>query len=514
MKIKALFLFLLLSLASPAGAVDVITRWLVFTNAPLGNTNSVTLNASTRTYTNTPSGSPATLIQQTNSIPYSATNTANQLTAYKVSTAHTIGVGTNYFNVRGGIGEFPALSLSAGFGFITNSTQTVSSPTFVVRVPISSEVSSNQASIGSLLVKGISDYSTNAIATNAAAGSNYITKGASPRQHVASQITLNGGFSGVMDKMTNGYGTNQIFDSPQTTNLVNRGNAIRSDGTGGNSFQAGSNALASGVLSTAVGNSATAGAYGFAGGYSASASSNSATAAGAFAAATADRATALGNLTVASAVGATAVGSEDTVASGPNSFAGAAGAVASGSNSMAVGFSASSTHDNSAAIGPGDYTGAFVQTTDTNQVRIGTANHRTSIPGQLLVSGSQSNTTFRGTNVINGRVDFTPRNNTGLANGNNAGVVLGTNVYIRLSGATTIAYMGGFAAEQDGSFHILRISGSITNTFGNESGVDATAANRIVTGTGGDLSYTNNPLVIGIIYDSTSARWNLMGVYR
>ncbi len=542
MKIKALFLFLLLSLARPAGAVDVITRWLVFTNAPLGNTNSVTLNASTRTYTNTPSGSPATLIQQTNSIPYSATNTANQLTSYKVSTAHTIGVGTNYLTVRGGIGENLTLSVSAGFGFVTNSTQTVSSPTFVVRVPMTTEAASNQVSIGSLLVKGMSDSSTNAFGTNSTATSNHITKGASPRQHVASPITLNGGFSGVLENITNGYGTNQVFDSPQTTNLVNRGNAIRSEGSGGNSLQVGSNALSSGTRAVALGVNSTAtntDALAVGTGTSAAgaatalgngtiASGNNSTASGSGAFATGSGATANGNLAGATGLGSIAIGqapqatkdysiaigNEDTLVSGTNSIAIGLEATASGYRGTALGPGAAASYDFSTALGGYDYTGTAASASDTNQVRLGTGNQRVSIPGQLLVSGSQSNTTFRGTNVINGRVDFTPRNNTGLANGNNAGVVLGTNTYVRLSGATTIAYLGGFAAEQDGSFHILRISGSITNTFGNESGVDATAANRIVTGTGGDLSYTNNPLVIGIIYDGTTSRWNLMGVYR
>ena len=130
-----------------------------------------------------------------------------------------------------------------------------------------------------------------------------------------------------------------------------------------------------------------------------------------------------------------------------------------------------------------------------------------------------TNQVFRGTNVINGRVDFTSRANTSLVNGANAGIILGTNVYVRLSGATTIAGISGFAAEQDGSFHILQFSGAITNVIVNEANstdiaTDGTAANRIVTGTGTNFYATNSPLVIPVVYDATAARWRIMNFLR
>ena len=202
---------------------------------------------------------------------------------------------------------------------------------------------------------------------------------------------------------------------------------------------------------------------------------------------------------------ATGIG-RSTSAGGTNSVALGYGATigALAQHGIAIGRDATSTHSNAIVIGAG------TTSSGTNQIRLGTSTTWIQSPG-IFADNTHTNTTFKGTNVVSGRVDFTPRNNSSLANGNNSGVVLGTNVFVRLSGATTIAYIGGFAAEQDGSFHILRISGSVTNTFGNESGVDATPANRIITGTGGDLSYTNNPLVIGIIYDATTARWNLIG---
>lgn len=122
-----------------------------------------------------------------------------------------------------------------------------------------------------------------------------------------------------------------------------------------------------------------------------------------------------------------------------------------------------------------------------------------------------SNNVFRGTNVINGRIDFTSRANTSLADGNNSGVVLGTNVYVRLSGHSAACTNAGFVAEQDGSFHILEFDNPVNNlTILNNSGLDAAAANRITTGTGGDLNFTNNPVIIQVIYNATAARWRLV----
>ena len=41
-------------------------------------------------------------------------------------------------------------------------------------------------------------------------------------------------------------------------------------------------------------------------------------------------------------------------------------------------------------------------------------------------------------------------------NGNNAGIALGTNQVVELSGATTIAFIAGFAATGDGDERVLR----------------------------------------------------------
>jgi len=153
-----------------------------------------------------------------------------------------------------------------------------------------------------------------------------------------------------------------------------------------------------------------------------------------------------------------------------------------------------------------------------------TSAHTVSVAGNLEVAGktqlgTATNNTWTGTNTLNGRLDFTSRANAGLVNGANSGIVLGSNVFVRLSGATTVAGISGFAAEQDGSFHVVQFSGAITNVIINEVNstdiaTDATAANRIVTGTGTNYYATNSPLVIPFIYDATAQRWKIVNFLR
>jgi hypothetical protein len=118
---------------------------------------------------------------------------------------------------------------------------------------------------------------------------------------------------------------------------------------------------------------------------------------------------------------------------------------------------------------------------------------------------------FTGTNTLNGDLALTTRAVTSLANGNNAGVVLGTNVNVRLSGASGAHTNCGFAATRDGDFKILRFAnpGGMC-VIANQSGVEPTAANRIVTGTGGELIMTNTPAYLPIIYNGTDSRWEVI----
>lgn len=129
----------------------------------------------------------------------------------------------------------------------------------------------------------------------------------------------------------------------------------------------------------------------------------------------------------------------------------------------------------------------------------------------FLFNWRSTNAQFFETNTVRGDLSFDSRVNTSLANGNNAGVLLGTNVYLRLMGPSAAYTVAGFAAERAGGYHILQLTNPVIScTIANESGLEATAANRILTSTGGDLVLTNNPAFIQVIYDGAAARWRLM----
>jgi hypothetical protein len=130
------------------------------------------------------------------------------------------------------------------------------------------------------------------------------------------------------------------------------------------------------------------------------------------------------------------------------------------------------------------------------------------IAGKLQV-GTLTNTTFTGTNNWRGDLAFPPVANSALANGNNAGVLLGTNVYTLISGPSASYTNAGFIGTRAGDRKLLEFDNPGTYVvLLNESGLDATAANRMTTGTGGALVMTNNPAFAEMIYSGT--RWKVL----
>jgi len=527
------FIFLLISCFT-VSAADRITATISVTNAPLGNTNTLVVNGSTRTFTNSVTASPATLIQQTNSIPWSATNILNQITDYRFSQFHFLSqsASTNVV-ISGAVGEALTVTLAGGWGRVVYSTQTVSSPTFIVRVPMTVEQTSNRTDIASLLVKGQSDNSTNSFATNAVAMSNFVTKGASAQQQVASPMHFAGLVrAGAGVALTNGFTSALTNINSVSSNHVNYGNAIRSEGSGGNSLQVGSNALAGGLrsiavgvlslatntdsasfgtsatastnLSTAIGNQSIAMGYGsLAVGQGAVASNQFSTAIGqgAFAG---YYGTALGQGSIATNQNSISIG----VASegqGTNSISIGTESGAVGVNSLAIGNTATVLHNNSTAIGQSSLT------TTTNQIRLGTSSDTISAPG-LYTSPTMTNATLRGTNIFNSQIVFTPTANTGLANGYNAGIAINA-AHVRFSGPTAAYTNAGFSAanKMDGKMHFCQFDNpGLSMTFLHDSGLDAgNGTNRIYTGTGALVNSTNRVVHVIMSYDDSVTAWRI-----
>lgn len=523
----------ILFFALTASAADRITLTITVTNVPV-TSNTLVVNASTRTWTNANSSSTI----QTNLVGKNeaTTNLYNQIASYPYSGPLILRwANTNQIQLIGTLGG--ALSASASGAWATLSLATQSGPqTYTALWPIENIVgATNRTNQASALVSGISQFSTNAFATNASATSNFITKGASPEQSVISPLFVSGQLkaSGSV-ALTNGFTSSLTNINPVSSNLVNYGNAIRSEGIGGNSLQIGSNAVAAGLRSTAIGNGAYAtNNEAIAIGYNSiatnkavalgtGAKSDTGVSVGNGAASLYPNGVSIGTSSLISGGDSVAIGSgagaatnsvaigKSVVGDAPNSvvIGTFAGTDPSAIKSIAIGYLAAATHSNSVALGAG------AATTTTNEIVLGTSSDAVHVPGRIEGAVS-TNSTLRGTNIINGRVDFTSRANTALANGNNAGVVLGTNVFVRLSGPSAAYTLNGFASEQDGSFHILELDNpAISITVANDSGTDPTAANRIITGTGGNLTLTNNPAFLQVIYNSTASRWRVVTFSR
>lgn len=511
------FIVLLLSCFA-ASAADRITATISVTNAPLGNTNTLVVNGSTRTFTNTVTGSPATLIQQTNSIPWSATNILAQITDYRFSQFHFLSqTASTNFLIVGAVGEALTVTLAGGWGKVVYSTQTVSSPTFIVRVPMTVEQTSNRTHIASLLVKGQSDNSTNSFATNAVALSNYVSRGASPQQQVASPMHFAGIVrAGAGVALTNGFTSALTNINSVSSNHVNYGNAIRSEGSGGNSLQVGSNALATASLSVAIGNSSVAsGASAIAFGTGATATNSDSIAIGTGAISTNSASISIGSSSLTTGGGGIAFGF-DTLA-GLNSVAIGNEAVASSANSVAI--SGSVTAEKSIAIGTGSTAahsnsvaiGKSSATTQTNEIVLGTSSEVVHIPGRME-SVVSTNGTFKGTNIFNSQVVFTPTANTGLANGYNAAVAIGA-AYVRFSGPSAAYTNAGFSAanKMDGKMHFLQFDNpGLSMTFLHDSGLDpGNSTNRIYTGTGALVNSTNRVVHVIMSYDDAVTAWRI-----
>lgn len=128
------------------------------------------------------------------------------------------------------------------------------------------------------------------------------------------------------------------------------------------------------------------------------------------------------------------------------------------------------------------------------------------------LTGTGTNLTLVGTNTLNGQILIPQYANNSLANGNNAAVSIGTNSYVKVSGPSAAFSINGIAGGAAGRVVLLQNSTGQAMTLANDSGVDPTAANRIYTGSGADISITNNPAMVRMIYDGTLNRWALVSI--
>jgi len=94
-----------------------------------------------------------------------------------------------------------------------------------------------------------------------------------------------------------------------------------------------------------------------------------------------------------------------------------------------------------------------------------------------------------------------------LANGANNNVGAGYYTFARISGPTAAFSTTGFYGGERGRLLLLRNTTAQDWTISNES-ASSDAANRIITGTGADVTLTGVSAAV-LLYDATEQRWIL-----
>lgn len=552
---KKLFLILFLFLALSGKAADFIIATVTVTNAPTTNGQTITVNSSVRTWTNSVF-TASTQILTNATIGGSATNLFNHLGAYGVGGISVARNGTNGVKLYG---YSPlTVSFSAGWGSVTYTTN-VSTNNYTVTVPFSVIGSTNRHIIANLLIDDLNNYSsTNQLNQNSNITAQLV--GLTNTQTIGGIKTItNGNTLFANGIISNANATNLSGLSGKITGTLTNTAGIISGGTISNANLTnisslsgsivGTLANASGIISGGVISNSTltniAGLSGTLGrltngtflnpvftngvNYGNAFSSPGATGNfseqfGSGAQATNDLATALGYAAFAWGTSSTAIGtgssatntSDTAVGQSARGWGGYSSAFgydsqASGLRSLAVGASTMASNINSTALGYG------ATTTTSNQVVLGSSTvNYVYTPGRIEAVGGYTNAIIKGSNTVIGGFAFTRLNNTSLANGANAAIDIGTNasekVYIKVSGPTAAFSLNGFANPRDGRIIYVQNSTGYALTVANDSGIEPVAAYRIYTGTGADIAYTNNPTLLTFVYDSSAARWILQTV--
>ena len=508
---RLLFILILMAGIIGARASTNVVATVAFTNTVNGVTNggTITINGDQRNYTNGVLNNAAIWIQSTNIVGWVATNTLYHLGAYRVADVYTIQFtnGTNIV-IEGEVNKSLTVTLSAGIGTVSYVTNTFEDLKPLMLPLASLPTAAGRTNQQNRLIVALNDsYATGQVLSAASSFTNFLNKYAA---QVASNKTFYAGVidgargsnivalhgtnywlrGGVMAEYSGsnftsisstGVGSNWFMHALTMSNGVNRGNAFTSPGSGSGSEQFGAGAQATGPASLAIFGSATGSGSIAIGSGSESGYGND---------------IALGTGSAVNATNGIAIGNHAIV-----------GTLADGGIAIGTDSTVNGNHTNSIAMG------YLAATTETNQIITG-PDTKVRIPGQLQVSGTQTNTTFTGTNRLDGSIAWTRRDLSTLGNGNNIAVPFGTNAFVRLTGTLTdVASIcgivgGATTGGQNGQlFEVLNDTG-YTVTFAVNT-IDPVPANRIEN-SGGDVAITSGGS-IGLIYETD--RWRITGTW-
>lgn len=504
---KNLFLILLsvlgFQLSAFAQATNLITTKITITTAT-SNNFALTLNGDTRVFTNSVTASASQIITN-HTVAGSASNLYNHLVSSPFSRVQVTGYtnGSNVLYLRGQLGVAMSATILSNWATVSYSTQVFSSGLIAVRVPIATEAASVQTNVASLLVKGISDSAQNSFPTGATALLNYIDTSGRPQTLSGDTITNSLFKRGTNDAVA---GTNAPFSGGSNLHYVV---FFLRDGTASNvNLKAVSAMYGSLSASSFITNGAFLGA----------ALTN------AVGSLIAPLIYTTGDEDVGDVMTITNSGSDPGIVfhNSDDEF---------GGGGMVFKFAGTTywsiiCNTNEFAIG-NDLGGTLIGVNGTNVligavgslIQLGAEAHGSSLYGTLARLGTLHPTNLIGSNLVR-RFVSSAGTYTSLVDGNNAALPTGTNLVLELSGGTTIAQIAGFAATVDGDEFEARFTGAITNWIVNEANsafsTDATSGNRIKTGTGGDITQTNQPAWARFRYRGSggTGRWELKSFSR
>lgn len=379
-----------------ADAATRITAVVTITNAPVTNHMTFVLNGVTRTWTNSVTASPSTLIATNAAIGGVASNLFTHLGTYKPSgPIRLYRTGTNDVRIEGAVDQAVTVTFSGAYASVAYSTQTVTIQTNVLVPANGYPTASAATNVFSSLITAL-DYSTNSIdqnrtvaaklvgLTNSQTFGNKTITNSTQSGGVATNISLyatNGTSVGVT--LTNSilYATNGLLNGLTLTNATIT-NATTISGTIGR--------LSNGTLRATV-LSATYATNGFA----SYGTGENAEAYGSGALATNTGSLAFGRNALAYGNSSAAIGTDAVAHPGvTNALAIGGGAevgfdATGGSQGIAVGVAASVNSDSGIAIGYGSQVagghtnsiafGTSVTTTDKNQIRLGSSSISVSV---------------------------------------------------------------------------------------------------------------------------------------
>lgn len=553
-------------------------------------TDTITVNGDTRTGTNIIASNPAKFFFGTNVNAVSATNLYNHIALYSFGSGSTRlsprWLYTNTFQLFGQINQAVAAAAAGTWGTVNLTNYTTTNRTEMV-APSTAVASITQTNFGNAIADYLNvgatflsqtaysmsnylnqaqaqqfsnktfqhtvllgpsrfNYLTNMSGTNFAFTNGVLSQIAVDRGTLAGISSFQGTNAGAVNiGFTNGFEVSVTNINPVLSNAVNYGNAIRSEGSGGNSLQVGSNAIAAGTRSISIGNSSVATnadttsigtgalatnqyalalgnvalAYGvdsMAIGRGSLAATNFAMALGQGSAANANGALSFGAGSAANAEGSLTIGVGGSVSSGAyqGMAIGNGSIVSFGIQGMSIGPNAFNIYSNSLALGPPNNAGTGVTTTTTNQIRVGTSTHTTSIPG-ALEAATDRNAALVGTNTVDGILALkNPLTVSSIAPGHNV-IDSSSNTVLYLTGSPSGAWtLGGFTgAKNDGRQLLVINQTGFDINIQNESGTAPTAGDRILTyATAGgvtNVTVTGNG-VMWFNYSATASRWILV----